>query len=302
MIIELFLVGLFSAALLLALGWFVNRGESNKGNHFLIGGALILIIIGLFSVVDAQGLEVQTYGGCENASYENSYVWEGYCNVTDLFPETLIAYADGVNIEDGTYTSGTLLDTHEIDGDYYVVKENGASFNITWNFTWSEYECPEHFHWTGRYDAPANREFDWYSWNWTSSAWMYVGTGSPDVVASGADSSELLDSGCTTDFLNPITNQIRMKMDTENSGTGQYYLYTDLILLDTESETSYAISNKILNCTRDQYNTTREYGACYKETTGFNLSQMIAVVLILIGLGTMLGVVSWSKTEDLYTE
>ena len=302
MLAEFFIIGLLVSCILIAFGWYaLVVTKENKGNLFLVAGALMLIMTGLFLAMDGSGLEIQA--PCMNYSSENSYVWDGYCNVTDLFPQELIAYADGVNIEDGTYTSGTLNPgTRTVDQSYYVVKENGLNFNITWNFTWYTYICPEHFHWVGRYEAPANRRFDWYAYNWTASDWDYVGTGSPDVVASGSDAEEVLIEGCTTDFINATNNQIRMKMVTENSGTGDYYIWTDLILVDTESTTVFAESTQVLNCTRDQYNTTYTYGPCATETIGFAFSEMMAVLLLLVGIGTLLGVIGWSQYANNFKE
>ncbi len=234
-----------------------------------------MVVVGIFVLASPVIVHYDV-----NYTAEQSYVWLGLCNVTDLFPGELLVYADGVGIEDGDWVSGVLdPDTHEVDQDYYIVEEAGVSFNITWNFTWVEYTCPEHFHWTGRYEAPANRYFDWYAWNWTDSTWVYVGTGSPDVVASAVDGEEILDSGCTTDFINIDTLQIIMKMDTENSGQNGE-IYTDQIFLHTFTD-AYVIDNKIVNCSRDQFNTTYDYSG---ETLPDNDNLLFGILLVFLGL------------------
>lgn len=298
MLFEFFILGAAVAAVLLGFGWYaLIQNADSKGNLFLIAGALVLLLTGIFAVVDVQGLEAQT--DCVNATYEDSNVWDGYCNVTDLLPKELYAYADGVNIEDGTYIAGTLdPGTRIIDQSYYQVQENGANFNITWNFSWVATDCPEHFHWVGRYQGPANRKFDWYAYNWTASDWDYVGTGSPDVTASASDVSELLNEGCTPDYIHDTDQQIRMKMVTANSAAGAYYIYTDYIVVDTESTTEWEYRNEIVNCTRDDITINYTYGPCGTETMDFNFSQMIAIMMMLAGVGTMLGTIGWNKYQN----
>jgi len=208
--------------------------------------------------------------------------YDAYCNVTDLFPEMLTDYADAVSTEEGTYVSGTLANTHSIDQQYLVYQENGANFNVTYNFSWYEYECPEHLHWTGRYDAPANREFDWYTYNWTHDVWTYVGDGTP-VSSSASDQSIELSEDCTTDFINVIGNTILIKQVSSNSAVSNYKLYTDAIYLDTESVVSYAQDTRVVNCTVSD-KTLLDSNSNLDED--FNL--MISLFLIMLGLGTFL--------------
>lgn len=144
MLSEFALVGVAIAAILLFIGFLNNE----RRIHLLVAGSIILIITGLFIAADTSGIEVQTYGGCMNASYENSYVWNDTC----------------------------------------TVYEHG------------------------------------------------------------------------------------------------------------ESVTS------VVNCTRDQYNITYTYGPCYHHSLGFNFSQAIAIMIMLVGIGIMLGTFLYARKGDPFKE
>ncbi len=259
---------------------FLGLLGEKKTPTLLLAGALFLVISGI--LLGADGLQYPTEAEMM-ASYENSYVWDGYCNVTDLFPAILSVYPNAVSIEDGTYVSGALNpDIREIDQDYYIIEENGANFNITWNFTWIAYECPEHLHWTGRYSAPSNREFTWYVYNWTADEFQMTPHNS--VGASTIDQSFQYGQACQIDFVEIGTHNMMLKMVSSNSASNGV-MYTDMIVIDTETD-SYAEETRIINCTRDQYNTTYSYGtnSDTQGNIGGNYAGGWALMLILVGV------------------
>ena len=202
MLWEFVLAGLSASGLLLAFGWYalVNKAD-NKGNLFLVAGAILLIITGLFAATDAQGIEMQS--DCVNATIESSHIWncstvDEYCfgkpyqNACRPYNTTQCAAVPGCDWN-GNYCEGTP--------------------------TWS---CETLFAYGGQEKCEETR-----------GCWM---------------ASEV----------NPQT------------------------------------------C--DNYTTTYTYGPCYKETVGFNFTQAFAIMLILAGIGTLLGVVGWSKQEEIYED
>ena len=82
------LVEFIAAGVLLSLGLilFGLMGEEKK-THLIIAGSLLLVITSIFVVVDSTGVEVQTYGGCMNASVEQSHVWNCTEDVEYCFGE-----------------------------------------------------------------------------------------------------------------------------------------------------------------------------------------------------------------------
>ena len=290
---EFFLGGLGLSALLLYLGWSSLKNDDRRGNFLLVGAAVIMIVTGLFVAMD-NGLEVQS--DCMNASYENSYVWEGYCNVTDLFPTEFITNPTTYSLENGVLTAGTIANVYTHDGTYLQIKENGAGFNITFNFTVPVVQCPTNMKFVGRYQGPANRYFTWYVYNWTSGA--FQNTGLADVTASSSDA--VYEYGCpaSSDYFDIDTRQLLMKMVTTNAAAGAYYIYTDELQLSSISPDSYSVQTRTIDCTRDQYNTTYDYGACYANSMDFGYSEMLGIILMLLGLGVFLGILTWSKFKE----
>jgi len=278
MLFEELLVVVGIPLLLILVGFIASRAE------LVVIGGIGLLVAGVLIFASPLVVEYNT-----NFTSESSQVWEAHCNVTDLFPVVYTTYSDGVNVEQGTIVAGDITRTYYINMNYLQVKENGAAFNITWNFTNPIGTCPEHLHWVGRYQGVSNRGFDWYAYNWTSYTWIYVGTGSPDVVASAGDVSETLSEGCTPDFINATTNQIRIKMRAINAATSAYYIYTDMIRLDTEYSDTYSLQNQIVNCTHDSYNTTMTYdGVELEDNNNLILGTIIAFLgLLCLGIGAV---------------
>lgn len=259
----------------------------------LIGIPLILIVLGVIknysAMVISGGIALLVVGVLVLASplianydvnytAENSYVWDGYCNVTDLFPSYQEVYPDAVSTESGVYVSGALEDVEVRDQTYLVYADAvGAGFNITWNFSWIKSSCPEHMHWVGRYEGKQNSYFEWWVFNWTSDAWQFSNNTVVDEASSDAEYQ--YGQKCNPDFINDNTTQLRLKMVTYNQGSSDE-IYTDKLLIHSES-IGYAVSNKIIECTRDQYNTTYIYSG---ESLPANDNLIFGVMLTLVGL------------------
>ena len=200
MLWEFVLAGLIVAGLLLVLGWYalINNAD-NKGNLFLVAGALMLLVTGLFSAVDSQGIEIQS--DCVNATNEISHVWNCSNETYDCFgtpePKSCWWY--------------NLTQCEDIDGCEWV----GNNCYGT-----PEWTCEELYDYGG--EEKCGETKGCYMWN------------------------ETLPHSC------------------------------------------------------DSYYTEYTYGPCYKETIGFNFTQMLGAMLMLAGIGTLLGVIGWSKYGNIY--
>jgi len=196
MLVEFLLAGVAIAGLLLLFGFFGNE----KRIFLIVGAGLILIITGLFIASDATGIEIQTYGGCMNASYEDSLYW----NCTSL--------------------NYTCTGTPEQDS---CAAYTETQCNEIYDCLWSADECTgdvlETCAWLGAYDP------------------------------TGFKCGET--PGCVW-----------------------------------EGEPIMALC--------DEVTITYTYGPCYAESIGFNYTQLIALVLILMGLGLLLGIWQWTKTKE----
>jgi len=98
-----------------------------------------------------------------------------------------------------------------------------------------------------------------------------------------------------------------MKMDTKNSGTGNYYIYTDQILLDTESVLEYAEQTRVVSCERDSVNVTNNYDYCTAAgetdpdadgTTWAMIFALLALLLITAGLLTFMEEPNGNARQD----
>lgn len=103
MLVEFVAAGIIIGAILLGFGWYSRvLKDDNKGNLFIVAGALALIICGLLIAADSTGIEVQTYGGCVNQSITN-YT---YGNVT-YYHENEAAMNETLLVQETTnYTYG----------------------------------------------------------------------------------------------------------------------------------------------------------------------------------------------------
>jgi len=279
-------------AILLVIGFM-----GNERRLFLIAaGGIVFVLAGLFAAMDTTGLEVQTYGGCMNESAESSYVWDGYCNVSGLFPEEQLLCSKSADIVDGVFVSGGISDTCTENDVYHVVEENGTHFNITYWFLNTGSTYPDKLYFNGRYDAPApQREFIIIAYNWTSGAWDSLG--GPYKGSGGTDISVEIACPDFSDYINATNDYIQIKLVMKGSVTpGVYSMYVDWLELSGATG-RYVESIQLINCTRDQYNTTYTYGPCYTEKVGFNYTQGIALMLILTGIGFLLGTVQWARQK-----
>ena len=293
---EFLLGGVAVAAILIFYGWF-NAKDGQARAMFLVGGGVVLLVLGIFVGMDATGIEVQTYGGCQNFTFEDSYVWDGYCNVTDLFPTIYTSYVQGYLVDDGTHVAGNIASTYYRDSNYLQVEENGANFNITFNFTSPTGSCPTYMRWVGRYQGPANRYFEWYVLNWTSGSYESLGFAQVDSTAG----DQTLTYSCPTaasDYINSSTGEIELRMVTANSANNGDIYTDEFILFDNTTTTDYSVQTQVVECERDNYNTTWQWGPCYHHTLGFNWTQAVAIVLMLMGVGLMVGVWQWVRTSN----
>ena len=302
MLVEFALIGVAIAAIMLFLGF---QNEEKKV-AFLVAGAIVLIITGLFIAADTSGIEVQTYGGCMNGSYENSYVWSDYCNVSTLV-NTSVGHnhlAANVITTDYASISGTVSDTYTVNGVYYDVEEwSSGRFNITYNF--SSLNAAVHtLNFTGRYEGNPAHYASCLVLNWVTNAYEYC------------------DADPTNDFTDSATDYVKQW----NVSSPQYYsassalggsvsiriwhgpnpavnhhMLTDYISLE-EPMYEFILTPNIIDCTRDQYNTTYTYGSCYNETLGFNFSQAIAIMLMLVGIAAMLGIFEYLRKDSPFKE
>lgn len=114
MLFEFLGVAALVGAIMLVLGFF--GGE--KRPYLLAAGGIVLVVAGLFAAMDTTGIEVQTYGGCMNASYENSYVWNDTC------------YLQTDNETDMTYVP-CIRDQYNITYTYGPCYHHSLGFNFT---------------------------------------------------------------------------------------------------------------------------------------------------------------------------
>lgn len=280
MLLEFFAAGLVVAFGLLIIGYFTEK------RHFVVGGAVALLVLGLFLAVD--GFEAC---GVVDHTSEESYYWNGTCNVTDLFEVETVRNANAYSIENGALTAGLLSDTYTTNGQYLQIKENGAGFNVTYNFTCLVSDNPALLEFAGRYQGPSNRRFDWYGYNWTSGA--FVNLGFATVTASAIDQTLSYTCPSSVHLIDPVTGKVMVKMVTTNAAAGAYYIYTDYIALVGDSGV-FAEQTMMVDCTRDLINVTYYYGAC-DQTMDFGFSEAMALMLMLGGLGALL--VNWKREE-----
>lgn len=188
---------------------------------------------------------------------EDSQVWDGYCEVTDLFPSRNDFYAADVSCMDCQNTVGIVNNTWVKDGVYWATEENGAGFNATFNFTIETLSCLDHLHWTGRYDGRRNTGLKYYVYNWSSGAYVPLTSNYMDVLRSGTDSNYIV-SGCHEDYLNDTTGEVHFRFAGVNVHGGDA-MYFDYLKMDNEAP-GYSVSTQIVNCSRDNVTKTYVYG------------------------------------------
>ena len=207
--------------------------------------------------------------------------YDAYCNVTDLFPEEEFWLADNVSCEDCTNVVGTVANTWAEDGIYYSNEEDGTNYNTTFEIQIGSLQCQEHLHWVGRYDGGLGTGIKYYIYNWTSSNYQALTTNTIDVLKSGTD-SEYVVTGCNKDFLNDTTGYVMFKFVGVNVKNGDE-MFFDLVYADTESTINYAEDTRIINCTQHE-----ETSLNSNSDLDENFNLLIAIFLIMLGLGTFL--------------
>ena len=262
----LLLVGI--PLILILVGYLAHRAELT-----VIGG-VGLIVVGVMILASPLVVHYNV-----NYTAEQSYVWNGYCNVTDLFLTEYNAYVVNYSMENGVLTAGNIASTYFKDGNYLQIKENGAGFNITYNFTAPVAACPTHMRFSGRYQGPANRQFEWWAYNWTSAS--FVNLGFAAVASSSSDATFTYACPISSTFQNTETGEILIKMVTTNAAAGAYYIYTDELLVYVDSLTDYSVQTQLVACTRDNYNITYWYDG---EELDPNNNMIIGVLIALLGL------------------
>lgn len=262
----LLLVGI--PLILILVGYLAHRAELT-----VIGG-VGLLVVGVMILASPLVVHYNT-----NYTSEQSYVWDGYCNVTDLFPTEYDAFLQEYTIEDGTYIAGTAASTYYRDSSYLQIQENGAAFNVTLNFTTTAALCPTDMDFVGRYQGPANRQFEWYAYNWTDGT--YVNLGFAAVSSSAGDQELSYSCPSSNSYLDPASRNMSLKMVTTNSAAGAYYIYIDKVLLYAIDTGVYSEQTQLVNCTRDNYNVTYWYDG---EELDPNNNMIIGILIALLGL------------------
>jgi len=263
---------------------------------YIITALLILVAA---ATVWIQGISPAPDEICLTATNETSTQYEAYCNVTDLFPKYHEVYPDAVSVESGNYVSGSLDDVHERDQVYLVYEDDGnPDFNVTWNFSWIKSACPEHMHWIGRYEGGSSSYFKWWVFNWTSNAWQE--SGNPQVDSSSSDEEFQYGEACNTDFINPNTTQLRLKMVTYNQGWSDE-IYTVRFYLHSEQE-GYETQTQIVNCTKDTHDETKTYDKCVEagDNQATEAGEVIVIIMVLFSvamIGSFMAAYAGGKKE-----
>ena len=303
MLFEFFILGFIVAVVLIGFGWYALINEANnKGNLFLIAGALVLLLTGIFAVVDPVGLE--STADCMNASYENSYVWNDTCHVyiLDMGANPLtIELVDAVNVTNYGLIVGTFANTYTHNTVVYEVDEQvGGGFNITWNWTGLPASGYDATFW-GYYEGNPAHTVSCEIYNFSSAGFQDCDADpSNDFPTSAVEYLREFDFE-DDDYYSAgvLGGTLIMRMTHSAASTGGHYMYTDQLILN---HIEYFNNLTYEPCTRDQYNITYTYGPCGTTTMDFQFSQMIAIMMMLAGVGTMLGTIGWNKYGKLDDE
>jgi len=183
--------------------------------------------------------------------------------------------ASSVTVTNGTIESGTVTNTWEADGSYFVVGESGQ-FDIHWVHT-NILGFPAQIQWEGYYDGNPSHEISLSIWDYYAGTW-------DEIEADAFPVSDGSEFTVTYNVPTPQTNYVvdgvaTTRMYHTSSAVGSHDFATDYyFVLDAQvqlpsADTYYAISalsvcGETKRINTNTMNFTNEVGGMYFLTIG----------------------------------
>ena len=144
-------------------------------------GVDIVAISGDADVADSLEAGLDGYADAQSTNREQLYHLEADIQGISISGTNLSAWADSVNLTDGTETN-TYASTHVLDGTYYEVAEGGTGTNLNINyyliFDIGVNRAPVKVIYYGRLDegsAPSGGDaIDVWAYDWTGTSWTHI--------------------------------------------------------------------------------------------------------------------------------
>jgi hypothetical protein len=154
--------------------------------------------------------------------------------VTRSVPVIIQTYfVTDITLNAGTLDAGSIADTQSANTDYYVVNEIAATpgFDVEITFGGAITEMDIIKFW-GKYDGGNVHEVEAEIWNWETSAWDDLRSGTSDLPISTTDYyREWLIPGTKSDYAH-ATSGHKMRFYHTSDGTASHDLDIDKICIE----------------------------------------------------------------------